>query len=280
LERYESHAGYIKPDLPVIFHSFRIEKKETDTRQSPPYIHWHENIELLYIIKGRARIIMDQAEVVADCGQIAVINSSHIHTVVLDEGCESLEYCCLIIDGAFLQNFGLDVEKTVFERLVDDAEMVESYRKIAEEMREKDLHYDAEVRADVVALMVLLFRRHTSFNKSVEEGASNRKLAIVKNVLRYLHKHYKEEVPLCEISEAVGFNKYYLSHLFKETVGYSMVQYLNHLRCSYARSLLRAESYTVAEIAEMCGFENPSYFSRTYKKHMGILPHEDRGEAR
>ena len=52
------------------------------------------------------------------------------------------------------------------------------------------------------------------------------------------------------------------------------------LRCHKARDLLVFENYTVSEAAQMCGFENVSYFSQTYKKHMQILPRKEKATAK
>jgi AraC-like DNA-binding protein len=51
-----------------------------------------------------------------------------------------------------------------------------------------------------------------------------------------------------------------------------MVRYINILRCEHARKMLQNGNYRVEEVAYLCGFDNMSYFSKTYKKYMGCLP--------
>jgi len=60
---------------------------------------------------------------------------------------------------------------------------------------------------------------------------------------------------------------------FKQCTNVSIFEFLNSHRCSEAKKLLRQE-HTVSEAAFACGFENLSYFSRTYKKYIGVLPNK------
>ncbi len=263
---YESHAGIVDQDKAYTFHLDKLES-------CPSYAHWHENLELLYIVSGGGRVITDNVSVAVRAGQVAVINSNHIHTMVPEP---MMSYYCLIVDKAFLESFGFYVEETVFERLVDSAGAARIFRAIIREIEQKKKFYEAQVKADIVSLLVCLSRDHTAFRPGLSDSGTGRKLAAVKEVLRYLQKHYREPIALQEVADAVGFNKYYISHLFKEIVGCSMVHYINYQRCCYAKTLLTSEKYTVGEVAEMSGFDNFSYFSKTYKKHMSVLPREQK----
>ncbi|MBE7021633.1 MAG: AraC family transcriptional regulator [Ruminococcaceae bacterium] len=271
VEVYESHIGTTKQDFPVIFHYNKEEKGPFGSICA----HWHENLELLYVVSGRIQVMTDGVSIFAAAGQVAVVNSSHVHVISSEE---QAAYYCLIIDHGFLSSFGFDIEKTIFERRVDSEEVRQLFRNIIYEIDTKEWHYEAQVRADVVSLLVCLTRNHIDYGSPLEDSSAGHKLAVVKTVLQYLQRHYKETLTLAQIAEAAGFNKYYLSHLFKETMGCSMVQYLNQLRCNQAKNLLMSERYTVSEVAEMCGFENLSYFSRTYKKYMSVTPRAQKQE--
>ena len=74
------------------------------------------------------------------------------------------------------------------------------------------------------------------------------------------------------ISTEAGFSKYYFCRSFKEITGRTVIDYLNLTRCSHAQSLLLSGSCNVSECAEQCGFQNLSYFSKTYRRYMGHSP--------
>lgn len=75
----------------------------------------------------------------------------------------------------------------------------------------------------------------------------------------------------------LGVSKHYLRHCFKEEVGLTPLEYLTDLRIQHAKCLLAQNSYmTIGEIALNCGFNDPYYFSRCFKKNTGVSPREFR----
>ena len=64
------------------------------------------------------------------------------------------------------------------------------------------------------------------------------------------------------------------SSLFKEKTGYTPLQYLTEKRMENAKHLLSSSDlhYSISEIAELCGFEDIYYFSRVFKKNVGLSP--------
>ncbi len=63
-----------------------------------------------------------------------------------------------------------------------------------------------------------------------------------------------------------------LNHHFKQSVGLTPMEYLAALRLTKAEALLCHTKMPLAEIAALCGFESPYYFSNTFKKHKGEAP--------
>ena len=81
-----------------------------------------------------------------------------------------------------------------------------------------------------------------------------------------------EPLTVDEIADHVKVSKYYFCQEFHKETGYTVVKFINNLRCREAEKLLRGSEYTVSEIARMCGFENLSYFTRTFKSIVGCTP--------
>ena len=80
-----------------------------------------------------------------------------------------------------------------------------------------------------------------------------------------------KKITLDILSEYVHIDKYALCHDFKKATSQTVVQYINNYRCQKAISFLE-KGYSVTEVSIMCGFENPSFFSKTFKKYIGVLP--------
>ncbi len=95
----------------------------------------------------------------------------------------------------------------------------------------------------------------------------------VSRVKEYLEAGYSDpELRIAEVAEAVNLSHPYLCRIFKRAEGISPEQYLLRLRMSVARRLLRARSYSVGEVAFLCGYTDAAQFSRMYKRHFGISP--------
>ena len=236
-------------------------------------MHWHENIELLYFVEGNAEVTTDDVCVKVKPGQLAVVNSNSLHKV---ESGGDVYYYCIIVNTAFLESFGISPYTISFERLVEAKEITDLFTHIINEFNSRGELYQTNIKADILRIMTELVRNHISVDKPALKTRDGSRLDIAKRVLRYVHQNYKQQLTLDTISSSTGFSKYYISHLFKEVVGCSLMHYLNRLRCHKARDLLVFENYTVSEIAAMCGFENVSYFSQTYKKHMHTLPGKEK----
>ncbi|POP30543.1 AraC family transcriptional regulator [Lactonifactor longoviformis] len=88
----------------------------------------------------------------------------------------------------------------------------------------------------------------------------------------YIEKHYKENLSLSELADHVNVSVYHLSHMFKEEVGISPIQYAIFCRMEYAKKQLRETSCSVQKIAVELGYENPNYFNLLFKKTVGISP--------
>ena len=92
----------------------------------------------------------------------------------------------------------------------------------------------------------------------------------------YLLEHYREKVYLSQVGDYVQLNPQYLSVLFKRETGQSITDYLTSLRMEQAKTALRSGNATIQEIADMVGYPDAHYFSRVFKRTMGVTPGEYR----
>ncbi|MFD0961739.1 response regulator transcription factor [Paenibacillus chungangensis] len=94
----------------------------------------------------------------------------------------------------------------------------------------------------------------------------------IKEMLRYIHNHFNQEISIQSLSERFYLSPTYLSQLFKKEVGENFVEYLSRLRIQYACKLLRETDMTISQIGEKCGFNDYFYFTRIFKRLNGMTP--------
>ena len=98
----------------------------------------------------------------------------------------------------------------------------------------------------------------------------------VREVRAYIGEHYGEKLSLDNLSKGFFINKYYLAKIFKEQYGYTVNACIAQVRIGKAKELLRFSDRTVEAIGFECGFTDPNYFARCFKKVEGISPSEYR----
>ncbi|MDP4092120.1 MAG: response regulator [Bacillota bacterium] len=99
---------------------------------------------------------------------------------------------------------------------------------------------------------------------------------ILRKAIDYLKEHYNEQVTLNEVARNIYVSTYYISRMFKKELGKNFVDYLNEIRIEKAKELLKDVQYKAYEIAEMVGIPDAHYFSKLFKKYVGVTPTEYR----
>lgn len=99
---------------------------------------------------------------------------------------------------------------------------------------------------------------------------------LVRIAQEYIAEHYMENLTLGEIAEVVGISSGYLSTLFTQNLQCGFVDYLNRVRIERACGYLEQNYFKTYEVAYKVGFKDEKYFSKVFKKIMGVSPKEYR----
>ena len=260
MSSYESHP-FLKDDFPIIIH-----RDQVSNAKASFFPHWQENIELLCFVKGSGTVQLDAEQIAVATGDLIVINPNQLHRVWTDQ--TICEYDCLIISNAFLESQGLPMSKLVFENKLNAEAYVSFFERITMEKGNGEPYYKTICKAAAVQMISELARSHARTEKRRPPEQMER----IKDGVNYLKDNFREPVTVEQVCATAGLSKYYFCRLFKEYTGLSVIQYLNRLRCEEAKRLLSGGQYNVSQAAQMSGFNNLSYFSRTYFKQMGCLP--------
>lgn len=98
--------------------------------------------------------------------------------------------------------------------------------------------------------------------------------SIIEMAEEYIKDNFHKDVSLDEVSKTVNISPYYFSKIFKEGTGKNFIEYLTNIRMERAKELLSTTEHSMKEICAMCGYSDPNYFSRSFKKNVGVTPTE------
>lgn len=234
--------------------------------------HWHENIELLYFYEGQS-VICDREMYPVKAGDIAVFAPNSLHSIPQEM---SANYECLIIDTSFLIENNIDILHLDFECVVSDSSAAELFKAAVREIALQKAQAPfgaAAAKAAILSLMVCLCRGYSK--KLLERETSG----IIRRAIGYINSNLSKPMTIKEIAESITVSKYYFCREFRRETGFTVVRYINDLRCREAERLLRSTDATVGEIARSLGYENQSYFTRTFKLITGKKPSELRNKS-
>lgn len=263
--KYEKHI-VPDPTKPYIYHP---------QRKNIYFLpHWHENIEIL-LFHSQGTVICDREMYeVAPC-DIAIFGSNSLHSIPKEK---PAVYECLIIDCGFLSENNIDPLDLTFDCVIKDNTATQLYRQAASEIQSQDKPFKAAAtKSALLSLMVYLCR---TFSRPQTMQITNEKASgAVRRAIGYINSNLSKPMTIDEIADKVMVSKYYFCREFRRETGYTIVRYINDLRCREAEKMLKSGQANVSETARSLGYDNLSYFTRTFKNITGYTPSEVRAKA-
>lgn len=259
---YETHM-MPDPQLPFIFHNTCLSTSFVLQNEN-----WHENVEILCFIDGEGIVTSNEHRMKVRAGDIVVINANCIHTILCEK---KIHYYCLIVDRSFCLSHHFDTNRICFDLQLRDAQISEQFELLAQEWNAPDEAYRVQtISAYVLRLMAILCRRYS--NPDSEPFADSHLLCCIKRAIGYIRAESDRDLSLDEVAARVGVSKFYFAREFRKLTGYTVVSYINLIRCENAKRMLSATRKSIGEIARACGFSNQSYFTRIFLRNVGMIP--------
>lgn len=133
--------------------------------------------------------------------------------------------------------------------------------------------YNRNLTALRFSQLLIEFSRENLLAELQKASSKNSKSFLkVHALLDYIHHHYVDKITSQDIERVFEGNFDYLNRIFKASTGYPIVQYVNKVRIDHAKELIQATNLSMGEIGYLTGLGDPYYFSKAFKKHVGLSP--------
>ncbi len=250
-------------------------------------LHWHNEMEIIYIKKGSGLVNLDFTAHVVCGGDIVVVMPGQMHGICRRDDF-SMEYENIIFsvdmliarsnDSLYDEFFvpflsgAIDFDHIITTNCPRYADIRACLDRADSLCTDWPDGYKLAIKSCLYELMFCLagIARKSALKNNTKH------IERIKIILKYIETNYQSPISIDEIADVCGFSASHFMKFFKNTMGTSFVDYLNDYRLSMASRMLLSSDDTILMIASDCGYDNLSYFNRIFKKKYGMTPREYR----
>ena len=244
-------------------------------------IHWHDEFEIIYVKSGFLTVSISGENYIGKPGDAFVVSPGNLHFMGSQTGNVDyftflfpLKYISFrtddILDDKLLEplNSGhLIINPEIKDTVKEQCEqLVEIYGAKKEESQSK---ITAQIKTKIILLQFILELWKRGF---IVENDTSGKNTVEKEMVSYIQQNFTGKILLKEFGEQFHLSEKYISRYFKEHFHITISQYVTYLRLEHAKHLLQDTDIPVTEVAMHSGYQNVSYFIRSFKKTYGMSP--------
>ena len=244
-------------------------------------VHWHDEFEIIYVRSGFLTVSISGESYIGKTGEAFVVSPGNLHLMGSQSG--TVDYYTFLFPLKYI-SFRTDdmLDEKLLEPLnsghlmicprVNDTakELCEQLIEIYEAKNdESESKITTQVRTKIILLQFILEMWKKGF--VIENDTSGRNI-VEKEMVSYIQQNFTGKISLKEFGEQFHLSEKYISRYFKEHFHITLSQYITYLRLENAKQLLQDTDLSVTETAMQSGYQNVSYFIRSFKKTYGISP--------
>lgn len=228
--------------------------------------HWHDEIELIYCYQGSFELLVEGQCKIVNSNQLALINSNNIHKLVFLE--DQTKIITMLLSIKVFNEFKLDIYEFDLDLLKNRNDLRQIIDFLGKHIDQESL----EIHNRMMQVYELLVKQCPINNSTT----SKKEIPVIKEIVTYLNQHYDEDLNLSSLADYFHFSEVYLSRMFKEKTGITLLSYLNKIRLNHAYNDLMNTNLTINEIALNHGFKNVKAFNKIFKEYYHDIPSNHR----
>lgn len=243
-------------------------------------VHWHDEVEIIYLKKGKLRVSIGEEEFDVLPGGIHFVNSGELHFMESED--TSVDYYTILFPLEFVSFQTEDQlereilrplrgKKLLFPKDITETSCSTKITGLLEEMiqayDEKKNGYQLRTRILLLQVLEELVKEDCFCKPSFQNPTS-----IQRDMLLYIQNHFTDRITLEMLAKEFHLSEKYVSRYFKEHFSISFMQYVGHLRMTKAKMLLTATDLPVTEVALSCGYPSVNLFIRNFKEIYQVTP--------
>lgn len=244
-------------------------------------VHWHDEFEIIYVRSGFLTVSISGESYIGKTGEAFVVSPGNLH--LMGSQSDTVDYYTFLFPLKYI-SFRTDdmLDEKLLEplnsghlmicpRVKDTAkELCEQLIKIYEAKNdESESKITTQVRTKIILLQFILEMWKKGF---VIENDTRGRNTVEKEMVSYIQQNFTGKISLREFGEQFHLSEKYISRYFKEHFHITLSQYVTYLRLEHAKQLLQDTDIPVTDVAMQSGYQNVSYFIRSFQKAYAVSP--------
>jgi AraC-like DNA-binding protein len=261
-------------DFPIAF--YHVESNHP--RYQMPY-HWHPEYEIIRILKGTFQLTIDGQSLLVTENDVLFIQGGNLHGGIPEE----CIYECVVFDMKLLLSNNKISSKQIQQLMRHEISIslvlprdLDSLKMVINElftvMSEKKPGYEFLIQGLLYYMLGKLFETQSYHINTTQPTASSLQIMRFKDVLNYIEAHYTESISLEDMARIAGLSSRYFCRFFRKMTQCTPMEYLNYYRIESACEQLADIQVSITDVALNCGFNDISYFIKSFHKAKGITP--------
>lgn len=270
-------------DFPIAF--YHVEANHP--RYQMPY-HWHPEYEIIRILKGSFHLTIDGKSIVAGKDDVLFIQGGTLHGGMPDD----CTYECIVFDLRLLLSNNKICNKQIQQLIrheisielllsANELPLKKPLEDLFTSMANKRPFYEFAAQGAFYELLGILFEEQAyQVNINIHNNVSAQQIKRFKDVLSYIEEHYTESISLEDMASVAGLSPRYFCRFFRKMTQCTPMEYLNYYRIECACEQLAEIQISITDVALNCGFNDISYFIKSFHRAKGVTPKQYKEASR
>ncbi len=246
----------------------------------------HNFWEMVYVDSGAVEIDANERQVHLKQGEVIFHKPNEFHTLKADKTTVANVFVISFVCSSESMKFFKGKTMTVPAKLKKYiSSIIEEYNETFAPMSVEDIKLEIKenppiggqqmIRTHLEQLLIMLIRNEQEARDfHIFPSKESMENHLVTQMIALIDENIDKKINVEQICKEMKYSRAYLSKIFKQTTGYTLLEYTLIRKIKEAKKLIREERYNFAQISDMLCFDNPHYFSRVFKRITNMTPTE------
>lgn len=279
----KENSGLDDLEYPVAYYNLDL------ISQPLGYIHWHEELELLYVAEGQVECHISEEILILHPGTAVFINQNVLHSFrPINE--ESNSIYSIVFHPSYLFGHGqtylgskyllpiLSSEHLKYCCVEQSTDLFDSIQQLIQVNQHKEFGYELLTKAHLCNIWYALLKQLPYIKPDINiDSTISLDDTRVKNAIRFIELHHSESITLDDIASSIHISRSECCRCFKRAIHLTPFEYLMKYRIYESTRILQSDftsDIAISELASKVGFNNTSYYNKLFKKYIHCTPSE------